>query len=99
MTIAGNWQIQVDSPVGKQQFVATFAEDAGLLSGTVVNQKENLTSEIFDGKFAGDQAQWKLKLNHINMTLSFDTTVSGDNLSGKVKAGLFGKFNVTGARV
>jgi hypothetical protein len=35
----------------------------------------------------------------MNITLTFSTSVQNDVMSGKVKAGLFGNFNVTGQRV
>jgi hypothetical protein len=98
MTVDGNWELVVDSPVGKQHLAASLTQDGGRLTGTIVNQKESLTSEILDGAVDGDQLRWKVKLNHINMTLSFDTTVTDGAMSGKVKAGLFGRFTVTGTR-
>jgi hypothetical protein len=44
------------------------------------------------------QLQWKVKLQKLKMTISFTTTVDGDTMAGKDKAGMFGSFSVLGER-
>jgi hypothetical protein len=57
-----------------------------------------MSTEIFDGQVTGEQLRWKAKLKQIRMTLSFTTTVQDDTMSGSVKAGVFGNFQLTGQR-
>jgi hypothetical protein len=99
MGVDGNWKLVIDSPMGKQQAsVDLRAEGGGALNGTVVNTGNGLTSEIFDGTADGNDLTWKVKLKQFPLTLAFATTVDGDSMAGKVKAGGFGRFKVTGQR-
>jgi hypothetical protein len=98
MNVEGNWQLNVDSPMGKQQLTVDLHEEDGTLTGILTNNGNNMTTDIFDGSVHGDELQWKVKLQQIKVTLTFDTTVQGDTMTGKVKAGIFGKFSVSGKR-
>ena len=98
MTVDGTWQLVIDSPVGKQSVSVDFKNEDGALTGTLVNNSNQMLTDIFDGSVQGDQLEWKAKLQQFNMTLAFTTTVQDDAMSGKVKAGMFGSFNVSGER-
>ena len=98
MTVDGDWHLTVDGPIGKQDVVIALHQEEDRLSGTVLNKSNNMTTEIFDGSVAGDQLTWKAKLKQVAMTLTFTTTVQDGKMSGKMKAGLFGSFNVIGER-
>lgn len=97
MSVAGTWRLVVDSPMGKQDVSIDIAEEGGLLTGTLVNNTRQMSGEILDGRVEGDQYLWKVKLQRLP-TLSFTTTVDGDTMSGKVKAGVFGSFDLHGER-
>jgi hypothetical protein len=100
MSVGGDWRLVLNSPMGKRDVLLTLKEEpGGSLSGTVVNNTNNITSDIFDGTFESDQAQWKLKLSRAKMTLTFHASVADDAISGKVSAGIFGKFDFAGQRV
>jgi hypothetical protein len=98
MRVDGDWHLTVDGPMGKQDVLVALREDNGSLSGTVLNKSNNMTTDIFDGSVTGDQLRWKAKLKQVAMTLTFTTTVQDDRMSGKMKAGLFGSFDVIGER-
>lgn len=98
MNVEGDWQLDVDGPTGKQQVNVSLHEEDGVLTGIVTNPANNMTSEIFDGSVNGDELEWKVKLQLMKMTLTFNTVVHDDTMSGKVKAGMFAKFNVSGKR-
>jgi len=99
MSVGGDWRLVLNSPMGKQDVLLTLKEESGgALSGTVVNNTNNMTSDIFDGSFDGGEAQWKLKLSRGKMTLTFNASVRDDAISGKVSAGIFGKFDFSGQR-
>ena len=99
MSVDGNWQLVIDSPIGKQHVTVVLVEDAGTVTGTLTNNGNKLSTDIFDGSVNGDAVAWKVTLKQLKMTLTFDTTVAENRMAGKVKAGLFGKFPVTGERV
>ncbi len=60
MSVNGNWQLVVDSPIGKQDVVVDFVESGGELTGTLLNRTSNVSSEIFDGSIDGDGLTWKI---------------------------------------
>lgn len=100
MSVGGDWRLVLNSPMGKQDVLLTLKEESGgSLSGTVLNNTNNLSSDIFDGTFEHGDAQWKLKLSRGKMTLTFRASVADDAISGKVSAGIFGKFDFSGQRV
>jgi hypothetical protein len=98
MSVGGTWKLTIDSPMGKQQMSVDFTQHDGDLSGVMVNQANNMSTEIFDGRVDGDRLAWKAKLRTLNLTLAFTTLITDDVMSGTVKAGLFGNFEVAGTR-
>jgi hypothetical protein len=98
MGVDGNWQLVLNSPMGKQDVVLELKETGGQLTGVLVNKTNNLSTEILEGARDGDELRWKVKLPQGKMTLTFTTTVRDDSMSGKVKAGMFGSFTFTGQR-
>jgi hypothetical protein len=98
MSITGDWKLDIDSPAGRQDIVASFQENDCVLTGIVTNRTSKSVSDIFDGSVSGDTLEWKIRLQPMRLVFAFSTKVEGDTLSGKVKMGLLGKFNVTGKR-
>jgi hypothetical protein len=98
MDTGGKWNLIIESPMGKQDVSIDVTSDDGRLTGTLVNNGNKLSSDIFDGTADGNQLRFKVKLQQIKVTLSFDTVVDGETMSGLVKAGMFGKFKVSGRR-
>lgn len=98
MSVYGDWRLVVNSPMGKQHISVTLRDDGGTLAGVLTNDANKKTAEIFDGAVTGDEAQWKVSLQDVKMTMAFDVTATGDSMSGKVKAGRFGRFGVSGQR-
>jgi hypothetical protein len=99
MSVNGSWQFIVESPMGTQTAKVNLVADGDQVSGTLLNTGNGLSSDIFDGSIKGDQLAFKIKLNKLRLTLSFDTVVLQDEISGKVKIGAFGKFDVVGTRL
>jgi hypothetical protein len=97
MSIDGKWNVTVNSPMGAQKSELNFKANGNTLTGTGVAQGNS--QEIADGKVDGDNVAWKVSITSpFPMTLEFAGTVSGDSMSGNVKAGNFGSFPWTGAR-
>jgi len=97
MAIDGDWNITVNSPMGKQESKISFTTNGSELSGTATSQGQ--TGQITNGKIDGDAISWSAAITSpFPMTLEFTGTVSGDTASGNVKAGSFGSFPWTGAK-
>jgi hypothetical protein len=97
MSADGVWKLTAKSPMGNQDSTLDLRANGATLTGT---QADHLgTHEIQDGKIDGTDLSWSITVaKPISMTLSFACAVEGDQLKGKVKAGVFGTFEITGAR-
>ena len=95
--VDGKWNCTVDSPMGEQEFVLTVESDGDRFSGSAVG---NIGSrDIPDGIVDGNDLSWTMQISKpMPVTLSCKATVSGDSLEGKVKAGIFGSFPISGTR-
>ena len=97
MGIAGSWKITVKTPMGDQQSTLDLAVDGNTLTGTQGGALG--TNEVTGGIVEGDTASWKTKISKpFLMDLEFSAVVDGDNISGKVKAGMLGESTFTGSR-
>ena len=97
MSADGAWTITIDSPMGKQEASLDVKTDGATLTGTQSAQGQS--SEIKDGKVDGDTLTWSADItNPMPMTLEFKGAVSGDTMTGEVKAGAFGSFPFAGQR-
>lgn len=98
MTVDGTWNLAIDSPMGAQDVSLDVRTEGEVLTGTFVNNGNKLTSEIFEGSAVGNRLRWKVRLRQFKITLTFDTEIEGDAMSGQATAGMFGKFAVRGTR-
>jgi hypothetical protein len=97
MSVDGNWNIVVSSPMGDQPTTLSLKAEGGALTG--VQGAQGQTSPIANGKVDGDKVTWSNSVTQpFPMTLDFDGTVVGDTLNGNVKAGSFGSFPFKGSR-
>ncbi len=56
--------------------------------------------DINDGRIAGDKLTWTMKVTKpMPIKLSFDVKIEGDQMTGKVKLGLFGSAALSGRRI
>lgn len=97
MAIDGDWNITVNSPMGKQESKLSFQSNGSELTGTASAQGQS--QPISNGKIDGNNVSWSASITTpFPMTLEFTGTLDGDTMSGNVKAGSFGSFPWTGAR-
>jgi hypothetical protein len=94
MSVAGKWEVIVQSPMGPQPSTLELNAD-----GTGTQSAQGRSQPITDGKIDGNNVSWKNSITTpFPMTLEFNGTVAGDALNGNVKAGSFGSFPFTGKR-
>jgi hypothetical protein len=98
MTVDGNWNIVMSTPMGERKASLTLKNAGGTLTGTTSGDDGNST-EIFDGTTSGDDVAWKISVtNPMPLTLAFTGKVSGDTISGEMGIGPMGSFPFTGTR-
>src|ERR1700679_1523800 len=97
MSVAGNWNITVNSPTGAKPSTPPPKTDAAALTG--LQSAQGNTADIANGKVDGDTVVWSNSITTpFPMTLEFTGKLDGDSLNGSVKAGAFGSFPFTGTR-
>lgn len=97
MSVDGKWSLTVKSPMGAQKSDMDLKSDGNTLTGS--SSGAGGSQQITDGKVDGNNVFWKAAISTpMPMTLEFSGTVSGDSMSGNVKAGNFGSFPFEGTR-
>jgi hypothetical protein len=98
MSITGAWSLTVNSPMGAQRSTVNVTQDGGTLAGSSTGP-QGTSTDIYEGKIEGDSCSFKIDITvPMPMTLAFEGKVTGDAVSGQVKAGGFGTFAFTGER-
>ena len=98
MAVDGTYNVEIDTPMGKQESKLVLKTDGDAVSGSMESPMG--TMEFSGGKVSGDSASWEMEINSPmgNMTLEYNVKVSGDDISGEVKAGSFGSSPLKGKR-
>lgn len=98
MAVDGTYDIEVDSPMGKMGARVTLETDGSKLKGTVESQMG--TQPFENGTVDGDKIAWSMEVSSPmgTMELAYSGTVSGDEISGEVRAGSFGSSPFKGTR-
>ncbi|TCS14935.1 hypothetical protein [Caulobacter sp. BK020] len=91
------WNLTIQTPIGPQTSVATLIKQGSILTGHIAGRMGG--EDITQGKIDGDRLRWVNDVQKpAKIKLTFEVQVVGDQLSGKVKMGMFGSFNVNGQR-
>jgi hypothetical protein len=97
MTADGDWSLVVATPMGQRPATLSVTTDGRTLRGS--QQADGNSAEIFDGTVDGNAVSWKVAIvDPMPMTLEFNGTIDGDNLSGSVTMGAFGDASFSGRR-
>jgi len=97
MTFDGTWKCMLKTPMGPEQLSITLQSQGDGLMGTVSGK--GMDTPIESGRSNGDSATWKAKVKKpMAVTLDFNVTLSGNELKGTVKFGVFGSGALTGIR-
>ncbi len=97
MSVDGNWNITMSTPMGERNATLTLTSAGGTLIGT--QAADGNSGEIFDGTVNGNDVAWKISItNPMPLTLTFTGSVSGDAMSGEMGIGPMGSFPFSGTR-
>ena len=97
MSVDGNWNITMSTPMGERNATLTLTSAGGTLTGT--QAADGNSGEIFDGTVNGNDVAWKISItNPMPLTLAFSGKVDGDTISGDVSIGPMGSFPFKGQR-
>jgi hypothetical protein len=97
VTADGNWSLVVSTPMGERRATLSLKADGGALTGS--QMADGNTAEIFDGTVNGNQLSWKVSISDpMPLTLEFNGTVDGDEVTGSVTLGNFGSSSFSGTR-
>jgi hypothetical protein len=99
MAIDGTYKIEIDTPMGKQESTLTLKTAGGKLSGNMESMFGKM--DFSGGTVKGDAVAWNMKISGPmgDMTLEYSGKVSGNEISGQVKAGDFGSSPFKGKKV
>ena len=97
MAAGGNWNLVVSTPMGERRATLSLKADGATLTGS--QMADGNTAEIFDGTVNGNQLSWKVSISDpMPLTLEFNGTVDGDEVTGSVTLGNFGSSSFSGTR-
>jgi hypothetical protein len=97
MSIAGDWDVTIKTPIGSLAVRYTFTEQDGALTGCAIGKDETVALQgiVVDGQ----RITWSQSVRKpMRLNLDFDVTVDGDRLVGHSRAGRLPRSAVTGVR-
>jgi hypothetical protein len=99
MAIDGNYNVEIDTPMGKQTAKLTLKTDGNSLSGSVDSAIGGVV-EFSGGTANGDDIAWAMKVNSPmgSIDLEYKGKITGDDITGEVKLGNFGTSPLKGKR-
>ena len=100
MAVDGTYNIEIDTPLGKQTAKLVLKTDGGTLSGNV-NSSLGGEMEFSGGSVKGDEISWNMEVDTPlgKIDLEYQGKVIGDVITGEVKAGNFGSSPLKGTRI
>jgi hypothetical protein len=97
MSILGDWDVTIKTPIGSLAVAYTFTDDDGAVAGTATGKGE--TVALRDITVAAQRVTWKQSVTKpMRLNLEFDVEVHGDRLAGHSRAGRLPRSAVTGVR-
>ena len=96
MSADGNWKTTINSPMGVQEGTLSITTSGDTFTGKMAGRQGE---QDISGSVSGDNLKWSASITQpFPITLEFDVTVSGDEMTGNVKAGAFGSSPLKGVR-
>jgi hypothetical protein len=99
MAIDGTYKIEIETPMGKQEATITLKTAGDKLSGTIESMFG--TMDFNGGTVKNNTVAWSMEISSPigNLKLDYSGKVSGNDISGEVKAGNFGSSPFKGNKV
>ena len=99
MAVDGTYKIEIETPLGKQEVTITLKTAGDKLSGTIESMFG--TMDFSGGTVNSNTVAWSMEISSPmgNLKLDCSGKVSGNDISGEVKAGNFGSFPFKGKKV
>ncbi|MGE2722182.1 hypothetical protein [Mycolicibacterium celeriflavum] len=101
MSVIGDWDVSIKTPIGTLNVVYSFVERDGAVSGTAAGKSETVplvgiaVAEGVDGQ----RVTWHQTVTKpMRLKLDFDVHVRGDQMSGHSRAGRLPRSAVSGVR-
>ena len=97
MSVAGKWQISMDTPIGTQKFTWDLQQAGAAWQGTMnaANGASELSNLQVSGSNVGCSAKVSTPLGQVDVT--FEGAVTGDKIGGTCRT-QFGNFQFSGDR-
>ena len=98
MAVDGTWKLTVNTPMGTQESTLVLSSSGATLTGTQAAASGE-SRPIDGGSVNGNAVSWKTSITKpMAITLEFNGSVAGDQMSGSVKLGMFGTQSFSGVR-
>jgi hypothetical protein len=98
VSVEGDWDVTVKTPIGSLAVGYTFSRTDGGLAGTATYKDE--TVALQDISVDGDRVTWRQAVTKpMRLNLAFDVVVTDEALSGHSRAGRLPRSAVTGRRL
>ncbi|WP_395308275.1 hypothetical protein V4U86_23475 [Mycobacterium sp. AMU20-3851] len=97
MTITGDWDVRIKTPIGSLEVRYTFTEHDGALRGSAAGKHETVT--LSDIVVDGEHVTWRQSITKpMRLHLEFDVHLDGDRFAGHSRAGRLPSSAVCGVR-
>nr|WP_090275180.1 hypothetical protein [Mycolicibacterium komanii]CRL68128.1 hypothetical protein CPGR_00967 [Mycolicibacterium komanii] len=101
MSVIGDWDVSIKTPVGTLHVVYSFTDQPGGISGTAASEAETvpLVDIAVAENIVGQRITWRQAVTKpMRLKLDFDVHVRGDQMSGHSRAGRLPRSTVSGVR-
>jgi hypothetical protein len=99
MSITGDWDVAIKTPIGTLAITYRFASQDGALTGTAASKQETVPLTDIVVSDDGKHVTWRQTVTRpMRLKLDFDVRVDGDRLSGHSRAGRLPRSAVSGVR-
>ncbi|WP_422745414.1 hypothetical protein ACN27E_24280 [Mycobacterium sp. WMMD1722] len=101
MSVIGDWDVRIKTPIGSLRIDYRFTDGGGGLAGSATGSAETvaLTDITVTEDDAGQRVRWRQRVTKpMRLNLEFDVVVHGDELSGHSRAGRLPRSAVSGVR-
>ncbi|OBA75266.1 hypothetical protein A5641_24855 [Mycobacterium sp. 1554424.7] len=97
MSVFGDWDVTIKTPIGSLSVSYTFGHAVDGAVGTATYKGD--TVALQDISIDGDRVTWRQSVTKpMRLNLAFDVVVDGDSLAGHSRAGRLPASAVTGTR-